>query len=203
MGKILTFIDKLNNLAGKLAAGFCLLLIGLTVEQVIARYFFNAPSNGLEELKWHIFGIVFLLSLGFTYQHDGHVRVDVWYQNYSPKNQALINFLGQVLIVIPFCLMMIYFGIELVGSTLEYANPKAKDHFSSWWFPNKNVLYHLSAAIESWLRATILVGEISDTQGGLEARWIIKAFIPLGFLLLGLQSLALAIKYFTVLRTKN
>jgi len=36
------------------------------------------------------------------------------------------------------------------------------------------------------------IGEISPDPGGLPARWILKAAIPLGFILLLIQGLALA-----------
>ena len=192
--------NKINQWGGTTAAFLCLLLVFLTGQQVIARYYFNAPSNGLEELKWHLFGLVFLLSLGYTYQYDGHVRVDVFYQKWSDKTKAWINLVGQLLIVNPLCLLMIYFGLHLSLNAYGYISPRELDHFAKSWFPQQDGLYPILAPLESLLRTTVLRGEISDAPGGLEARWIIKAFIPFGFLLLLIQSFALSVKELTVLR---
>ena len=197
---LIKWINKINELAGAAAAFLCLFLIILTVQQVIARYCFNAHSNGLEELKWHLFGMIFLLSLGYTYQHGGHVRVDVFYQKWTDKTKAWINFGGQIVIVQPLCLLMIYFGTHFSISAYQYINPKELDHFTNIFFSDKNGLYYFSASIESFLRNTILRGEISDVPKGLEARWVIKAFIPLGFALLLIQSLALSLKELRILQ---
>jgi TRAP-type mannitol/chloroaromatic compound transport system permease small subunit len=37
-----------------------------------------------------------LLSIAYGLQNDTHVRVDVFYLNFSPKTQALINIIGSV-----------------------------------------------------------------------------------------------------------
>ena len=185
--------NKINRWAGNVAAFLCLLLIFLTAQQVIARYFFNAPSNGLEELKWHLFGMVFLLSIGYTLQVDGHVRVDMLYQNWREKTQNRLNLITQIIIIMPLSMLMIYFGVNIALSSYGYVNPRPLDYFSRNWFPSLDGLYFFLSPIESVIRKTILQGEISSAEGGLEARWIIKAFIPLGFLLLFLQSFVLTI----------
>ncbi|WP_205617155.1 TRAP transporter small permease subunit [Pelomicrobium methylotrophicum] len=43
------------------------------------------------------------------------------------------------------------------------------------------------------------IGEISPDPGGLTHRWILKSFVTSGFLLLGLQSLAIALKQAAIL----
>ena len=46
----------------------------------------------------------------YVLQHDEHVRVDVFYSQCSPKRKALINLLGTVLFLIPFCILVIMFS---------------------------------------------------------------------------------------------
>jgi TRAP-type mannitol/chloroaromatic compound transport system permease small subunit len=50
----------------------------------------------LQELEWHLFSAMFLLSIAYGMQDDTHVRVDVFYLNFSPKTQALINIIGRL-----------------------------------------------------------------------------------------------------------
>jgi TRAP-type mannitol/chloroaromatic compound transport system permease small subunit len=38
------------------------------------------------------------------------VRVDIFYKDWSPRRQALVNFLGAILFLIPFCGLLIYFS---------------------------------------------------------------------------------------------
>ena len=54
------------------------LLVGYDVAM---RYLFQSGSVALQELEWHLFGLIFLLGAAYTLKHDDHVRVDVIYQS--------------------------------------------------------------------------------------------------------------------------
>ena len=103
-------IDNINEKIGVFAAWLGLLLVLLTVEQVIARSLFRASSTALEELKWHLYGSMFLLGGAYTLKNDAHVRVDIFYQNYSKNKKAWINLLGTVFILLPISTFIIYYG---------------------------------------------------------------------------------------------
>jgi TRAP-type mannitol/chloroaromatic compound transport system permease small subunit len=66
-----------------------LLPIANVFVDVVLRYAFNNSSIALQELEWHLFSAMFLLSIAYGLQNDTHVRVDVFYLNFSPKTQAL------------------------------------------------------------------------------------------------------------------
>ena len=74
---------------------------------------------------------------------------------------------------------------------MQFESSRAIDHFSASWFSKDGTLYQISSSLEAVLRSTILLGEGSSDPGGLEARWLIKMAIPLGFLFVLLQSLGL------------
>jgi TRAP-type mannitol/chloroaromatic compound transport system permease small subunit len=59
------------------------------------------------EVEWHIFSLIFLLGAGYTFKHDRHVRVDLFYSRFSAKGKAWVNLLGCLLFLIPFCLILI------------------------------------------------------------------------------------------------
>jgi len=46
---------------------------------------------------------VFMLGAAYTFRHDGHVRVDIFYRHYSPRRRALVDLLGNLLLVLPVC----------------------------------------------------------------------------------------------------
>ena len=48
------------------------------------------------------------MGAGYTLLHDGHVRVDIVYQQLGPKGQAWINLIGVLFFLIPGCLMVIH-----------------------------------------------------------------------------------------------
>ncbi len=44
-------------------------------------------------------GALFVLTLGYVAQVDGHVRVDLLYDRFPPRGRAMINLLGMLLVV--------------------------------------------------------------------------------------------------------
>ena len=83
--KIEKLITKLNFLFFSCGAAFTFCLIVLMVTSVFARYLFQISYVWFDELLWHVFGLSFLLASAYTLNQDGHVRVDIFYQNYSPE----------------------------------------------------------------------------------------------------------------------
>jgi TRAP-type mannitol/chloroaromatic compound transport system permease small subunit len=200
LDRIAAAIDTLNRFFGGIAMGCTLLLVLLTVEQVIARYAFGASSVGMQELEWHLFGLIFLLAGGYTLQMDAHVRIDIFYGRFSPRARAWVNLLGVLLFLLPSCYLIASYGIEYARTARIYPSSLPIDHYTSRWAGQGTFLYSLLALIEALLRRTILVGEGSPDPGGLEARWLIKAAIPLGAVLMALQGISLLIRSLEVLR---
>ncbi|MEM8934755.1 MAG: TRAP transporter small permease subunit [Acidobacteriota bacterium] len=55
------------------------------------------------ETQWYLFSVVFLLGASYTLRHDRHVRVDVFYGSLTPRRRALIDLVGTLLFLLPFC----------------------------------------------------------------------------------------------------
>ncbi len=79
---------------------------------VISRRFITTGSVAIQELEWHFHGALFLLCLGFTYIKDAHVRVDLFRENFSNKTHHIIEISGCLFLLLPYCAIVIYFGIE-------------------------------------------------------------------------------------------
>lgn len=79
---------------------------------VIGRRIFTTSSVAIQELEWHFHGALFLLCLGFTYMKDAHVRVDLLREKFSTKTNRTIEVFGCIFFLIPYCAIVIYFGIE-------------------------------------------------------------------------------------------
>jgi TRAP-type mannitol/chloroaromatic compound transport system permease small subunit len=84
-----------------------LALVAVVFIDVVMRYAFNKSFVFTQELEWHIFAFIFLIGAGYTLLHDGHVRVDIFYQRFGFKGKAWINLLGVLFFLIPGCLMVI------------------------------------------------------------------------------------------------
>jgi TRAP-type mannitol/chloroaromatic compound transport system permease small subunit len=153
MSKVIAGIEAIVRFFARLAAVLVIALALLILYQAINRYLFNDSSVMIQEIQWHLFDILFLLGLSYTLQADKHVRVDIFYANFSDKSKAIVNIISQIFLVLPFSLIILYTGYTLV-------------------------------------EMSYLQNEISSDPGGLTHRYLIKAMILIGFLLLALQSIA-------------
>ena len=77
---------------------------------VVLRYGFNNSSIAIQEMQWHLFSAMFLLGIAYSLQNDSHVRVDVLYDNFSSKKQAIINIVGFFIFILPISFLIIYYG---------------------------------------------------------------------------------------------
>ena len=100
-------LDGTSEYVGRAVSWLNAGLVLLICVSVTMRYAFNESRIYLDELQWHLFSLVFLLGAAYALKHDRHVRVDVFYQRFSPKGQAWINLLGTLLFLVPFCLLVV------------------------------------------------------------------------------------------------
>ena len=106
--KISAVLSGLNEQVGRAVSWLTTLLVLLFVYDVFMRYLFNSTAVWIGELEWHLFALVFLLAGGYAFKNDRHVRVDLFYQNFSPKKKAWINLLGGLLFLLPWSLVIIF-----------------------------------------------------------------------------------------------
>jgi len=120
--KIIIFINTLSEWTGKIIAWLVLFMVLIIVYDVATRYFLNIGSVALQELQWHFFALIFLLGGAYTFKHDGHVRVDVMYQSrwMNDRRRAWVNLLGGIIILIPFCSLVIYASLPFVSSSFSF-----------------------------------------------------------------------------------
>lgn len=117
MKVFIRIIDGINETIGKAVSWLTALLVVVVCYDVFTRYFMKNSLVAVQELQWHLFAIIFLLAAPFTLKHDKHVRVDVWYARRSPRTKAWVNFIGSLLLLIPFCVVVAYASWDFVSNS--------------------------------------------------------------------------------------
>jgi TRAP-type mannitol/chloroaromatic compound transport system permease small subunit len=117
--RLSTWIDALIELIGRSLNWIVTAMILIGFFNVVARYLGRfvgqrLTSNALIEIQWYMFSVLFFLGFGYILKHNLNVRVDFLYTNWSTKRRALIDFLGTLLFLIPFCILGIYVTINPV-----------------------------------------------------------------------------------------
>ena len=77
-------------------------------------------SNLFIELQWYLFSVVFLLGAAYTLKDDAHVRVDVFYARAPERIKAWINLVGAVLLLAPFCILMLWTSWPVVVDAIVH-----------------------------------------------------------------------------------
>lgn len=101
-------IHRLNEWVGRGVSWLNTALVVLVCFDVFTRYLLSDTSAWVMELEWHLFALIFLLGAGYAFRHDRHVRVDLFYADFSPRDQALANLLGGILFLVPWSALLIY-----------------------------------------------------------------------------------------------
>jgi TRAP-type mannitol/chloroaromatic compound transport system permease small subunit len=99
--------DRFSDLIGWIAGVLNLMMLVNVFYDAIMRYFFSTGSIALQEMEWHLFSIVFLFGVAYGLKEDGHVRVDVLYDRFSPRWKAIVNIGGTLLFLLPLSILII------------------------------------------------------------------------------------------------
>lgn len=108
-------IDRLNTTIGRAVAWLALVIVILQFALVLARYLFGVGSIWLTEAVIYGHATLFLLAAAWTLRAGGHVRVDVFYADASPRTQAKIDLAGAVLLLLPFALTLVWLSLPYAG----------------------------------------------------------------------------------------
>ena len=165
-----TLIERIGDLTGLII--IIMILVGLynVTVRYIGRFIgLTLASNIYIEAQWYLFSIVFFFGFAYVLRHNQNVRVDFLYSNWPVKRRALINLLGDLLFLIPFCIL----GIIVAYNPVLASWGRLPD--GSWG---------------EW--------EQSPDANGLP-RAPIKSMIIVGFVLLLLQAISEIIKHVVVL----
>ncbi len=107
------YLDRLSKFAGYLAAILVVILSLLVAYDAGMRYLFSSGSIALQEIEWHLFDVIFLLGLSYALKHDKHVRVDIFFERYSPDTKATVQILSMFLLVIPFSFIFLNDALDM------------------------------------------------------------------------------------------
>ncbi|MCJ1901405.1 TRAP transporter small permease subunit [Paracoccus versutus] len=121
--RIADVMDRQVIRLGKLGSLVLLPLIAVIMFDVVTRRFpalsaavRDGPLGGylsstqLQEMEWHLHGVVLFLALGMAYLRGAHVRIDILRSRTSRSRRAVIEAVGLLVLVLPFLAIVTYYG---------------------------------------------------------------------------------------------
>jgi TRAP-type mannitol/chloroaromatic compound transport system permease small subunit len=112
-------INAITSGVGKVASWLTGGLVLLVCGDVIYRRILNDSHAWVGELEWHFFALIFLLASAYALQKDRHVRVDLFYANFSARDKAWVNLIGSALFLIPWCALIIYVSVGFAAQSFH------------------------------------------------------------------------------------
>lgn len=108
--KFSRIVDWLSTVTGKATMWLILATTLISAGNAIVRKTFNVSSNSLLEIQWYLFAAVFLLGAGYGFLKNSHVRIDFISTKLSVRTRNWIDILGIVLVLFPYCAIIISLG---------------------------------------------------------------------------------------------
>lgn len=114
---IVCIINPINEWIGRVVSWLTLVMVLITFTIVILRYVFNIGWIAVQESITYMHTLVFMLGAAYTLKYNGHVRVDIFYQQCSTKTKAWIDLFGTLLLLMPVAFFILWSSWEYVGNS--------------------------------------------------------------------------------------
>ncbi|MBM3406617.1 MAG: TRAP transporter small permease subunit [Betaproteobacteria bacterium] len=109
MAFLLRLADLIEGLLRRIAdAGawaFIACIVTIAFDVVTRKFGFQLPGLGstrLQELEWHLHGVLFCTWLGYAYIRNAHVRIDVFTSHLAERKKLWLELVGCLLFAIPY-----------------------------------------------------------------------------------------------------
>jgi len=102
--KNMTTVEKNMTTAMKILVyvgmAFVLFIVLLTAVHTVGRYVFHMPIPGVVELSSYCLVVAVYLAVGYVMVTKGHVYIGLIVDRYSPRTQAIIDFITHFLCLV-------------------------------------------------------------------------------------------------------
>lgn len=145
--KLVKTLNVFSQSLGGAIAWFTAAMVLITCVIVVLRYVLSTGSIALQESLSYLHAIVFMLGIGFTLKQDGHVRVDIFYRNFSPHTRAWVDLLGSLFFLLPVCLVIFYLSVDYVASSWAIRERSSENAGLPWIYLLKSLLLVMPALL--------------------------------------------------------
>jgi TRAP-type mannitol/chloroaromatic compound transport system permease small subunit len=167
--RLVHIIDKAALWSGWLVSWLIVPMVLALVYEVVARYFFNAPTIWAYDVTFMTYGTFFMLGSAYTLQRGGHIRTDSLYAGWSPKRQGMTDTICYLLFFFP--AIIIFLSVTWDFFWLSYLRDERS--VTSPWLPR---IWPLKAAMPAAC-ALLLVQGVAELLRSVHA-WRTGEWIP-------------------------
>jgi TRAP-type mannitol/chloroaromatic compound transport system permease small subunit len=112
-------IDRFSDVTGRVLALSQIFLVVTIAYEVVARYFFHAPTVWVFESSAMVNGASFMLACGYALYKGAHVRTDIFWDKFSERKRGIIDLASYLVLFFP--TMIFLMGVGIDGALYSYA----------------------------------------------------------------------------------
>lgn len=161
MSTVIVGIDTFSLAIGRAVSWLLVPLIVAIVYEVIARYFFTAPTVWAYDISRMLYGASFVLGAAYALSKGVHIRSDFLYRNWSVKTQGWVDTTLYVICFFPAMIVLLYVSLDWASISVS----RAERGTDTAWMP---LLGPVKSALPIGVAFLILQG-VSETLKSLHA----------------------------------
>ena len=124
------YIDAINRRVGQLTLYLVFVMMGILLASSIARTVFDTPLIWAVEMAQFTMAAYYLLGGGFSMILRAHVRMDVFYSQWSEKRKAVTDSVTSFFLIF-YLVVLLYGGISSTAYSIQYN----QTNYSAWGPP--------------------------------------------------------------------
>ena len=108
-------ISAFNTAVGNVFSWLSLAIVLVCFTVVVQRYVFSISFVWMQDLYVWLNGAMFTAVAGFALLRNDHVRVDIFYRPASTRTKAIVDLIGVIVFLLPFCWVVYQYGLPFVA----------------------------------------------------------------------------------------
>ncbi len=94
-------IDTISIWSGKAVSLLIFPMVFSLVYEVVARYFFNAPTIWANDVATMLYGAFYMIGSAYALQRQQHIRTDFIYEKWSTRTKGIVDSILYIFLFFP------------------------------------------------------------------------------------------------------
>ncbi len=108
---VIRVIDTFTDWTGNAVSWVCVPLAITVFWEVVARFFFGAPTIWAYDMSYMLYSVLFMLGAHYALKRGAHIRTDMLWEKFSDRTKGRIDFYAFILLFFPG--MILLFGASV------------------------------------------------------------------------------------------
>jgi TRAP-type mannitol/chloroaromatic compound transport system permease small subunit len=139
VSRLLALQDEISEFIGKAVSWMVLVMIGVLLYEIAARYLFLSPTAWAHETTTMLYGTFCILAGVYTHKHHAHVRSEVVYHLLSKRGRAILDVITGSVIFVMFAIFFVA-SCEFALESWQLGELSSKSTWAPPIYPFKTVL---------------------------------------------------------------